>query len=70
MSPTHRPNQIVHRYVDIPCPSGKHRRSLVTFRNHTVAAMFCIPCEYAWTEPTSHPELLNMPLDKERVQAN
>ena len=32
-------------------------RSLVTFRNHTVAAMFCIPCELAWTESTDHPEL-------------
>ena len=36
-------NVFIHRYVDIPCPSGKHRRSIVTFRNHTVAAMFCIP---------------------------
>jgi len=50
--------------VDVPCPSGKHQRSLLTFRNHTVAAMFCIPCEYAWTEATTHPELLNMPLDR------
>ena len=68
MSPTHLPNQIVHRYADIPCPSGKHARSLVTFRNHTVAAMFCIPCEHAWTEVTTHPLLLNMPIDKERAQ--
>ena len=67
MPPDHLTNAIVHRYVDIPCPSRKHLRSLVTFRNHTVAAMFCIPCEYAWTELTSHRALLNMPLDKERA---
>ena len=50
-------NIIVHRYVDIACPSGKHKRSIVTFRNHTIAAMFCIPCEHAWTESTARPEL-------------
>ena len=60
------PDQPAHHYVDIPCPSGKHQRSLITFRDHTVAAMFCIPCEHAWTEPTTHPKLLDMPLDKER----
>ena len=38
------------RYVDIPCPSGKHSRLLVTFRDHAVAALFCMPCEHAWTE--------------------
>ena len=70
VSPNHLPNQIVHRSVDIPCPSGKHQQSLITFRNHTVAAMFCIPCEHAWTEPTTHPLLLNMPLDKERERGN
>ena len=59
-------NTIVHRSVNIPCPSGKHQQSLITFRNHTVAAMFCIPCEQAWTEPTTRPELRNIPLDKER----
>ena len=68
MSPNQPSNTIVHRTVDIPCPSGKHSHSLVTFRNHTVAAMFCIPCEHAWTEPTTHPVLLNMPLDREREQ--
>ena len=67
MSPNHLRNQIVHRMVDVPCPSGKHQRSLLTFRNHTVAAMFCMPCEYAWTEPAIHPALVNMPIDKERV---
>ena len=57
-------NILVHRYVNIPCPSGKHQRSLVTFRNHTVAAMFCMPCEHAWTEQTTHPELRNVALDR------
>ena len=70
LAPRQPTNQIVHRSVDIPCPSGEHRRSLVTFRNHTVAAMFCIPCEHAWTEPTTHPLLLNMPLDKERERGD
>jgi hypothetical protein len=56
-------NVFIHRYVDIPCPSGKHRRSIVTFRNHTVAAMFCIPCEHAWTEPTTRQELRHLRLD-------
>ena len=57
------PNTIVHRYVNLSCPTGKHVRSLVTFRNHTVAAMFCIPCELAWTESTDHPELRAIGLD-------
>lgn len=56
-------DEIVNRHVNISCPSGKHERSLVTFRNHTVAAMFCIPCEAAWTESTDHPELLKMVVD-------
>ena len=59
-------NSLVHRYVNVACPSGKHRRSVVTFRNHTVAAMFCIECEVAWTELTSHPELRNIGLDTAR----
>jgi hypothetical protein len=50
-------------YVDIPCPSGKHSRSIVTFRDHTVAAMFCVPCEHAWTESTDRPELQGVALD-------
>ena len=58
-------NVLTNRYVDIPCPSGTHQQSLVTFRNHTVAAMFCIPCEHAWTESTMHPELLFLSLDVE-----
>jgi hypothetical protein len=61
-------NAILHRYVNIPCPSGRHSRSVVTFRNHTVAAMFCIPCEQAWTELTSHPELRDISLDEAVAQ--
>jgi hypothetical protein len=57
---------IVQRYVNIPCPSGKHERSLVTFRNHTVAAMFCLVCEVAWTQSTDHPELWDVGLDHVR----
>ena len=56
-------NTLIHRYVNIPCPSGRHDRSIVTFRNHTVAAMFCIPCEAAWTESTDHPELCRVAID-------
>jgi hypothetical protein len=55
-------NVLENRYVDIPCPSGKHLRS-VTFRNHSVAALFCIPCEDAWTESTGHPALCHLHLD-------
>jgi hypothetical protein len=55
---------LINRYVNIPCPSGKHRRSLVTFRNHSVAAMFCIPCQHVWTESTDHPELREVGLDR------
>ena len=58
-------NSLVHRYVDIPCPSGKHQRTIVTFRNHTLAAMFCIPCEVTWTERTTHPALQHFHLDRE-----
>ena len=59
-------NSIVQRYVAIPCPSGKHRRSILTFRNHNVAAMFCIPCEVSWTELTSRPELRAVGVDSPR----
>ena len=65
MAPT-APNSLVQRYVNIPCPSGKHQRSVVTFRNHSVAAMFCIPCEEAWTEPTERPELRHLAVDSTR----
>jgi hypothetical protein len=57
-------NTIVHRFVNIPCPSKRHGHSIVTFRNHTVAAMFCIPCEQAWTEPTTRSELRDIGLDR------
>lgn len=60
------PNTLVHRYVSIPCPTGRHTRSIVTFRNHTVAAMFCIPCEQAWTEPTNRAELRAIGVDNAR----
>ena len=59
-------NALVHRVVNIPCPSGKHKQTIVTFRNHTVAAMFCIPCEVAWTHQTSDPELRDIGLDTAR----
>ena len=45
------------RYVDIPCPSGKHHRSVVTFRNYTVAVLFCPSCEHGWVESGDHPSL-------------
>ena len=48
--------------VPIPCPSGKHPESVVTFRNHNFAAMLCIPCEHAWTEPASHAVLQDLPV--------
>lgn len=60
------PNTLVHRVVNIACPSGEHPHSIVTFRNHTVAAMFCIPCEVAWTQPTTHPELREIGIDSTR----
>ncbi len=37
----------VRRTVNIACPSGKHQQSIVMFRDHSVAAMFCVPCEEA-----------------------
>ena len=62
-SPLNATNVLIQRYVDIPCPRGKHPRSIVTFRNHTVAAMFCVPCEQAWTESTEHPALRDILVD-------
>jgi hypothetical protein len=56
-------NVIVQRCVNISCPSGKHDRSLVTFRNHSVAAMFCLGCEVAWTQSTEHPDFWNVGVD-------
>ena len=46
------------------CPTGKHAKSMVTFRNHMIAVMFCVPCELGWTESTSHPELRALPIDR------
>lgn len=59
-------NTIVQRYVNIPCPSRKHKRSIVTFRDHSVAAMFCVHCERAWTESSNHPELRDIATDSAR----
>jgi hypothetical protein len=65
--PTTPPSMIfVERNIDLPCPSGKHQRSMLTFRSHTVACMFCIPCEHGWTEPTTHPALRDLPIDSRR----
>ena len=64
MAPSQPDNVLVHRQVDIACPSGKHRRSLVTFRNHTVAVMFCVPCEEAWLEPVTNDAIRAMPIDR------
>ena len=66
MAPSQRDNTLVHREVNVPCPSGNHQRSIVTFRNHTVAVMFCVPCEEAWTEPITHPEIRAMAIDRAR----
>ena len=66
LSSNTKSNTLVQRYVNVPCPSGNYTRSIVTFRNHTVAAMFCIPCEVAWTELTNRPELLDLGLDTAR----
>ena len=59
-------NVIVNRYVNIPCPSGKHPRSILTFRHHAAAAMFCLDCEVAWTQSTDHPELRELGVDRTR----
>jgi hypothetical protein len=49
-------------YVPISCPSGKHSRSIVAFRDHTVATLFCLPCERAWSVETSHAALADLPV--------
>jgi hypothetical protein len=61
-----RPRASAHRYVDVPCPSGKHQRSILTFRSHTLASMFCVPCEHGWTEPTINPALRDLAADNRR----
>ena len=67
MAPSQSDNQnvLVHRQVNSPCPSGKHTQSIVTFRNHVVAVMFCLPCEHSWIERTSHPEIQAMVIDRQ-----
>jgi len=54
------------RYVNVPCPSGQHQRSMLAFRSHTEATLFCIPCEEGWTQPVTHPELRGRPIDVPR----
>jgi hypothetical protein len=61
-----RPRPSAHRYLDVPCPSGKHQRSILTFRSRNLASMFCVPCEHGWTEPTTHPALRDLATDSAR----
>ena len=61
-----RADAFVQRYVDVACPSGTHQRCMLTFRSHTVACMFCVPCEYGWTEQISHPALRDLATDSPR----
>ncbi len=68
MAPSSPDNSFVHSYVNIPCPSGLHDSSIVTFRDHAMAVMFCIPCEEAWTEQTTHPELRAVAIDRTIVR--
>jgi len=49
-------------YVQIPCPSGKHGQSVVTFRHPSVAVLFCEPCGESWEMPVTHPALRDLPL--------
>jgi len=50
-------------YVPIPCPSGAHQTSIVTHRDFNWAALFCEPCEVAWTVPASHPAIREVPIE-------
>jgi hypothetical protein len=59
---------ISSRFVEIPCPSGKHQRSIVTFRNHFIAVLFCVSCEHGWTESADHPALQQIPVDIKRTE--
>jgi hypothetical protein len=49
--------------VAIPCPSGKHPRSIVTYIGHVNVVMFCRECEEAWEVAASHPALRGMRMD-------
>jgi hypothetical protein len=37
-------------------------QSIVTFRDHNIAALLCVPCDHAWTENASHPALSDLPI--------
>jgi hypothetical protein len=54
----------VQRIVEVPCPSGKHPRCVLTFRGYKMSCMFCIPCEQGWTEANAHPALRDLHTDK------
>ncbi len=58
--------EFLQRCVDVPCPSGKHQRSMLTYRSDSIAAMFCVPCQKGWTEPTTHPALRDLAIDSPR----
>jgi hypothetical protein len=58
--------RFVQRTVDVTCPSGKHSRSLLTYRGYTMACMFCVPCEHGWTEPNTHAALRDRTPDSPR----
>ena len=47
---------VADRWVKVPCPTGMHEWSIVTFRDHTVVALLCVPCEVGWTQSSEHPE--------------
>ena len=58
--------RFVQRIVEVPCPSGKHPRSVLTFRGYTMSCMFCVLCEHGWTEPNTHPALRDLRTDNHR----
>jgi hypothetical protein len=66
MSAVQPSGAFVERYVDVRCPSGKHQSSMLTFRSHAIACMFCVPCAHGWTESTTHPALCDLATDTPR----
>jgi hypothetical protein len=60
MAPSQLENSLVARYVNVPCPSGLHERSLVTFRNHTVAVMFSVPVNGRGRNPRPIPKFTRL----------
>ena len=56
-------DKIVNRHVNIPCPSGKHQHSLVTFRNRLPRTLvfWCSARDHRWSadEPGT-PKQLNL----------